>query len=405
MASAGSSAANINTFWDKLGLIPASLTEGRKVIEAGIETGDCTCLIGEAGIGKTQLMSQIAHDHDMDCVFFYLAHVEREDIGGIPFPTEDGKSYKFLCEESILKIVESKRHTLLCFDELNRGEKPVMSAMFTVIESRRFGSVVLPERVHLTAAMNPSEGTYLVNEFEQDAAFRRRMCFVAVHATIDTWKAYAAGRGKFHRSIIEFVSKNPKLLNDVKARDAGMIYSNPASLEKLSNLVKAFEKKAINFVQDPDLNAIFRLKAAGHIGVNAADRFMSYLAENATQIDPYEVIHKYKSKAKKSVVRILELGRTDILAELADSVALILVSEEPDVHRVGRHIAGFCEDIPEDPLVTFLGQLRKYAREQNKLGPNGYYEKLNRELNDHTAFMMSISNLDNAMFKITERSQ
>jgi MoxR-like ATPase len=405
MANAGGSAANINTFWDKLGLIPASLTEGRRVIEAGIETGDCTCLIGEAGIGKTQLMSQIADDLDMDCVFFYLAHVEREDISGIPFPTEDGKSYKFLCEESILKVVENKRDTLLCFDELNRGEKPVMSAMFTTIESRRFGSTILPPRVHLTACMNPSEGMYLVNEFEQDAAFRRRMCFVAVHATIDTWKAYAAGRGKFHRGVIEFISKNPKLLNDVKSRDAGMIYSNPASLEKLSNLVKAFERKAINFVEDSDLIDIFRLKAAGHIGINAADRFITYLAENATQIDPYEVMFKYKSKAKKSVIRILELGRTDILTELADSVALLLISEEPDTHRVGRHIAGLCEDIPEDPLVTFLGQLRKYAREQNKLGPNGYYAKLNQELNTHQAFMNSIGNLDNAVFKISERSK
>lgn len=404
-ASAEKADSGIHAFWDKLGLIPATLTEARKVIEAGLETGDCTCLIGEAGIGKTQIMKQIADDLGMECVFFYLAHVEREDIGGIPYPTEDGKSYRFLCEKTIQEVVESGKKVMLVLDEWNRGEKPVMAAAFTMMESRRFGSLELPPNIHITACMNPSEGAYLVNEAEQDPAYRRRMCFVAVHATIDTWKAYAAGKGQFHRSVIEFVSKNPKLLNDVKARDAGMIYSNPAALEKLSNLVKVFEKKAFNFSEDDDMLNIFRLKAAGHVGITAADRFCQFLKENATQIDPYDVIFKYKSRARKSVLRVIEMGRTDIVTELADNVALLLISEEPDVHRVGRHIANMCDDMPEDPLVTFLGQLRRYAKEQNKLGPGAYYARLNQELNSIPSFAKAISSLDDAVFKISERSQ
>ena len=56
-------------------------------------------------------------------------------------------------------------------------------------------------------------------------------------------------------------------------------------------------------------------------------------------------------------------------------------------------------------LVTFLGHFRKYAREQNKLGRGAYYTLLNQELNSITAFADAVSNLDNAMFKISERSE
>jgi len=398
------SESHIHAFWDKLGLVPASLTEARKVIEAGLTTGDCTCLVGEAGIGKTQLMTQIAKDQDMDCIFFYLAHVEREDIGGIPYPTEDGQAYRFLCEENIRNALKSKRKTLLVLDEWNRGEKPVMSAAFTMMESRRFGSVVLPDNVHLVACMNPSEGAYLVNEAEQDPAYRRRMCFIAVHATVDTWKAYASNRGKFHRSVIEFIVKNPKLLNDVRARDAGMIYSNPAALEKLSNMLYAFEKRSLNFAEDNELSNVFRFKAMGHVGVTVADRFLAYLRENATQIDPRDIIQRYKTKAQKSVRRIVELNRTDILTDLADSVALLLMSDKPDPAKTARHIAGWCSDIPEDPLVAFLQKLRNYAKEMGAADRGGYYMQLNQELNPLPEFTDAVSALDNAVFKISERS-
>lgn len=397
--------SGINAFWDKLGLIPASLSEARRVLEVGMETGDCTCLIGEAGIGKTQIMKQIAEDHNMRCVFFYLAHVKSEDIGGIPYPAEGGRAYRFLCEENILDVIEDDRETLLVLDEWNRGEKPVMAAAFTMMESRRFGSVEIPPNVHIVACMNPSEGSYIVNEAEQDPAYRRRMCFIAVHATIDTWRAYAAGRGKFHRSVVEFIAANPRLLNDVRARDAGMIYSNPAALEKLSNTVRAFEKKAINFIEDEDMAQTFRLKATGHIGATAADRFVQYLQDNATLIDPQQVVRKYKAKAQAAVLHLVDVGRTDVLMELADNVALLLISDQPDAAKIARHIAAFCSDLPEDPLVTFLGKLRKYAREMNKLGPGDYYGALNRELNETQAFADAISNLDNAVHKISERSE
>ena len=169
---------DLNKYWEKMGILTGSLNDVAKLIKLSFETQHVICLIGEAGIGKTQIFKQIAEDLGYRVLFYYLAHLEREDIGGIPMPSEDKSSYRFLCEDSIREIIDSDKPTILVLDEWNRGEKPVMNAAFTLMEQRRFGSHVLPDHVFIAAAMNPSEGSYLVNEAEKDPAFRRRLCFV-----------------------------------------------------------------------------------------------------------------------------------------------------------------------------------------------------------------------------------
>ena len=59
----------LNKFWEKLGIPVCSLKEARATIEHCFENKQVACMIGEAGIGKTHLMRQIAEDHKWDVVF------------------------------------------------------------------------------------------------------------------------------------------------------------------------------------------------------------------------------------------------------------------------------------------------------------------------------------------------
>lgn len=363
------------------------------------KTGHPVCAIGEAGIGKTQILSQIAQEEGMDCYFFYLAHVEREDIGGIPFPNKDGCSYKFLCEEEILKIIKNGRPTILVLDEWNRGEKPVMSSAFTMMESRRFGSYTLPSNVHIVSCMNPSEGSYLVNEAEKDPAFRRRLCFCAVQANVDGWKAYAAGKGNFHPSVVQFVAKHPNILNDTNTRDAGKVYPSPASWEKISDLLKVMDQEKRDVTGNEKDRRLFTLMATGHVGSAASIQFVAFLEDNSTSIIPDEVVKKYR-KIRHKIAQLRQDGRNDVLMELADNVALTLASEEPDVGRCGKNVAAFCLDLPDDATVAFLSKLRKYLNEMGKKDTYGI--ELNSELNENEEFVKAVAELDDTAFAIDE---
>lgn len=390
----------VNAFWERLGIPLCSIPEFREAVILGIETQHPVCGIGEAGIGKTQIMKQIADDLKMDCEFFYLAHVEREDIGGIPYPGKDGQSYRFLCESSILEIIKNERPTLLVLDEWNRGEKPVMSAAFTMMESRRFGSYTLPDHVHIMACMNPSQGAYAVNEAEKDPAFRRRLCFLGVQANIDAWVNYAQGRGEFHPLVVEFVRKKPAYLNDTQTRDAGKIYASPASWEKISNTMKVMDAKKMDYVHKH--RRLFYLKCAGHIGTGVTEHFQKFLEDTTSAIDPYDVIKRYtkQRKARDAIMRHINSGRNDIVMELADSVAHTLVGDEPNPDTVGRHVAAFCKDLPEDGLIAFLTKLKKYAKSMNKDDEDGYYQQFNEVLNEEDDYVEAIQQNDDTVEKI-----
>lgn len=349
----------VNAFWDRLGVPTCTLNEAESVIDLAFECDHVVCLVGEAGIGKTQLSKQYAQKKGWEYLAFYAAHVEREDIIGVPFPVENGDMYKFLTEENIHRVINSGKDTLVVFDEWNRGDKAVMNAIFTVMEERRFGSQVLPKHIHILACMNPSEGSYLVNEAEKDPAFRRRLCFVAVQANEAVWLQYAQGPGKFHPVVTDFIKAKPVLLNDTRTREAGKIYANPAGWEKVSDTCKVLERMNLKF-NDPVVRRMLQLKCSGHIGIGATTDFTHYLEEDYMVLSPKQVLFEYKtiqSKVKKQVKE----GKNGPLLELCDSVALTLMTDRPPVKDICGNLATFINDLPVDVVRALMSKINGHS--------------------------------------------
>lgn len=349
--------SNLNRYWEKLAILTGSPIDIAKVLKLGVEVGYPVCIVGEAGIGKTQICAQVAEDLHRDVVYYYLAHLEREDIGGIPIPTENKKSYRFLCEESIQELIESARPTIMVLDEWNRGEKPVMNAAFTLMEQRRFGSYVLPAHIYVCAAMNPSEGAYLVNEAEKDPAFRRRLCFVGMRCDPASWLHYATGRGKFHPLVTEHIAAQPQLLLDVEAREAGKVYANPAAWEKVSNIYHHMDRTGMSILDN--LHTL-RLMLAGYLGSGVAEMHLDWVQNHATAINPIDVLKHYHSKAQAKVKRLVSQNNAAAIGELLESVALTLVSQEMPAAEVADNISAFGQDINEDQAMTLFNKINKH---------------------------------------------
>lgn len=358
----------VNRYWEKLGILTASLKEIYTLIQWSFKVKQVACLVGEAGIGKTQIFRQIADDLGYDVLYYYLAHLEREDIGGIPMPTEDKTRYRFLCEESIREVIDSTKPTILVLDEWNRGEKPVMNAAFTLMEQRRFGSYTLPDHVFLGAAMNPSEGSYLVNEAEKDPAFRRRLCFVGVRADAAVWLEYATGRGDYHNWVTEYISEQPQHLIDVHSRAAGKVHANPAAWEKVSNIYKMFEADGLDIRTNTHL---LRIMLAGIVGAGITEAHLDWLNNHATAINPMDVIKRYKAKARKKVQALAKEGRNDTLMEVCEAVALRLAVDKVDPEICAENIGMFAEDLPEDGAMAFFNKITKHLQE---LGDRAEYK-------------------------------
>lgn len=390
----------VNQFADNLGVLQCSFKEAAKVVHLSFEcgSGHVPVLISEAGTGKSQVARQIAHQIGARAVFFFLAHVEREDIGGIPYPNEKGTSYKFLCEETILDVITNEEPTVLIMDEWNRGDKNVMNAAFTMMEDRRFGSHILPDHVHIMACMNPSEGNYLVNEAEKDPAFRRRLCFIAIRTDPAVWLEYALGDGNFHPLVTGYIQSSQSSLMDVNAREAGKIYANPASWEKVSQTLFTMERLGMDFWKN---KLTLKYKLAGHIGAGMAENFIKWSEENSVLVDPQDIIKHYKKKAARKVKKLVKDGRTDLINEACEGVALTLLTTEPPVADVVENVGLFASDLSVEFAKALFQKFAKYTQELNK---DQYFVQLSTALSKVEAYRKSLQAIHDSDARVEEES-
>jgi len=391
-------AIDVNPFWNNLGIIQCSLREAKKAAMLCFECNHVPVFIGEAGTGKTALARQIAKDQNWDATFLFLAHLEPEDIGGIPYPDADGLTYRFLCEETMKKVIENPKPSLLTLDEWNRGEKSTMSAAFTLMEDRRFGGHRLPDHVKIMACMNPSEGNYLVNEAEKDPAFRRRLCFIGIRTDASIWLDYARGRGKFHSHVVEFIQASPKSLTDTQAREAGKIYANPASWEKVSQTLQYFK-------DDKDLwknESIVRIKLGGHIGAGMAEQFLNWTRENTTLINPEDVLKDYKKLAQKRVQKLVKKGKSDIIGELCSGLALAIMTQKIDASKIAPHIGTFSSDLPEDIAMGFFQEIANQAK---SVSDPEYFVKLSGALSTVEDYNATLQRIQTSQERVEEEEE
>lgn len=364
----------INPFFEHLGIQTYSIKQAMDAAILCFHANIVPVFISEAGLGKSAACRQIAQRMSWMVHFFFLAHLEREDIAGIPYPNTETGTYQFLCEENIRKIIDSGRDVLLSLDEWNRGEKNVMNAAFTMMEDRRFGSYVLPEHVRIMACMNPSEGSYLVNEAEKDPAFRRRLCFIGIRSDPAIWLEWASGPGDVHPDVVGAIQASPAWLLDINSRESGKVYASPASWEKVSNVLKSFDAQNMTL----DANAT-TLKAVlgGIVGTGMTESFVEFIRENSALIDPHHIIKNYKKKGQKHVLRLVKTGRADAIMETCEGVAVTIATEEPEFDELIPNLGLFCKDLPEDATMAFFQKISAHTQE---LGKPKLFAELSRVL-------------------------
>lgn len=358
----------LNEFWTKLGIPTCTLSEARQAIVDSFETRTPVCVVGEAGIGKSQITKQIAKDLNMKYHVYFAAHNEREDIIGVPFPDKSGKYYSFLVEKSIQELIDDDRPTLLVFDEWNRGDKAVMNAIFTVMEDRRLGSQKLPDNVHIVACMNPSEDSYNVNEAEKDPAFRRRLTFLAVQANEVVWIEHANKAG-FHPAVIDFVRAKPAMLNDTMTREAGKVYANPAGWEKVSNVLKAMESQGEQ-INSGAIRRRLYITLAGIVGVGVSNDFLNFIEDNYSFVTPQQILNDYHN-VKNKITAWTKSGAAGInrLQQTFESLALYMATEnivlDDTSDGLVDNLVAFLGDLPKDlqALQQFFTKLAKYMNE------------------------------------------
>jgi hypothetical protein len=215
-------------------------------------------LMGPPGIGKTQIMEQIADECQIGLVSYTITHHTRQSAVGLPMIGEeeyDGQKYS-VTEYTMSEIIagvhncikyQGKREGILFIDEINCVSETLVPMMLQFLQCKTFGNQKLPDGWIIVAAGNPHEYNKSVREFDMVTLDRVRR--ITVEADLAVWKQYAAGR-HIHGSIVSYLDIRPKNFYRISSDVDGLNFVTARGWEDMSSLMFVYEKMGAEITYD-----------------------------------------------------------------------------------------------------------------------------------------------------------
>lgn len=198
-------------------------------------------LWGPPGVGKSQMIAQVAERHGVPLIDIRLSQMEPSDLRGIPFRQGE------LVEWAIPAMLpDANRHGpsgILFLDEITSAPPSVSAAAYQLILDRRLGQYEIPGGWAIFAAGN-RQGDRGVT-YSMPAPLANRFSHFDVDINTDDWVAWAYANGIDDR-IIGFVRFRPELLFDFDPAHNPAAFPSPRSWEFAHRALQKFE-------HDPDL--------------------------------------------------------------------------------------------------------------------------------------------------------
>ena len=164
-------------------------------------------LIGAPGIGKTQMVKEIADE--IGCGFYAtsLTHHTRNSILGLPVIRGENVKYTEYTMPEILAVIEEKyrcgqREGLLLLDEFASMPESLVAPMLAFLQNKSIGNHCLPTGWILILSSNPPEYNRTARLF--DAAIMDRVRVMNLEYDRSDFLSYANEKN-LHPSIREFV--------------------------------------------------------------------------------------------------------------------------------------------------------------------------------------------------------
>ena len=133
-------------------------------------------LMGAPGIGKTQIMEQIARECKVGLVSYTITHHTRQSAVGLPFIKEKtfGQETFSVTEYTMSEIIasvyekdgknRSQRRNFFFIDEINCVSETLAPMMLQFLQGKTFGNQKVPEGWVIVTAGNPPEYNKSVRE-------------------------------------------------------------------------------------------------------------------------------------------------------------------------------------------------------------------------------------------------
>lgn len=193
-------------------------------------------LHGAPGVGKTQIVTQLADEVGARLHDLRLTTIEPQDLRGLPYYDHAAQRTLWYPPED---LPLDGAPAILFLDELTAAAPTLQPTVYGLLQERRVGRTRLPDTVMIVAAGNMVEDGAVA--YEMGTGLSDRLIHMQVRATAADWiDRYAVPRG-LHPAVTAFIRVRPDLLEttDQALAQGHMIACTPRSWERVSQILGA----------------------------------------------------------------------------------------------------------------------------------------------------------------------
>lgn len=208
-------------------------------------------VMGAPGIGKTEIMKQIAEELSIGMVSYSMTHHTRQSALGLPYIIE--KEYggekvqvsEYTMSEilaTIYDVVEQDGapEGILFLDEINCVSETLAPSMLQFLQYKVFGKHKVPDGWVIVTAGNPPEHNNSVREF--DIVTWDRLKRLDVEPSLEVWQKHAKISG-VHPAVIAYLEIKQTDFHKLTTTVDGKRFVTPRGWVDLSKMLQIFEAK------------------------------------------------------------------------------------------------------------------------------------------------------------------
>ena len=188
-------------------------------------------LWGAPGVGKSDVIKQIAEDHKLELRDVRLSLLDPIDLKGFPTIDSVKKQMSWLPADFLPK----KGKGLLFLDEMNSAPQSVQAAAYQLVLNRKIGEYKLPDGWSVMAAGNRASDRSVVHAMP--AALANRFVHLDFDINVDDWSHWAM-ENELHTDLRAFIRFRPNLLHCFDSASNPRAFPSPRSWAFVNDIYK-----------------------------------------------------------------------------------------------------------------------------------------------------------------------
>jgi MoxR-like ATPase len=317
-------------------------------------------LRGRHGVGKSQVVYQIAKNMGLPVIERRASQMTEGDLVGLPSIDGDRTSFnppdwfKSACEEP----------AVLFLDEVDRAVQEVRQGIFELTDSRKLNGHHLHPDTVVFAAVNGGEHgeQYQVNEM--DPAELDRYSVWDIEPTVEDWLSWA--KKNVDGLIWDFINQNHSHLEHNGEYEPNKVYPSRRSWDRLNQVLVGAD---LLEEAGPELFSL----SVSFVGFEAAVAFNDFVKNYERVI----TVDQLLAGEREDAIEALDLnGHCALIEKLEASERCENLNEEENAN-----LANYFVGLPSEAAMKLWGVISKQAG-QNVVGFHGAKSKSGRSVGD-----------------------